>query len=191
MFGQKFAWHQVLPHGPDQVQLTNASNTTCAPRVSVGEVAPQLLQERASARFRIAYLALVAQGLSIGVLGGVALAWSMANLRFGSEGIQVLFLMVTPLHGALLLAGGALSVLACLGRSTTVGFSVVAAVGWATLTVVSAVEAAHHAPGVLGFDPRDTLLYGVLAVYNLTICLLLVPTLRRVRRASARSVAPR
>jgi hypothetical protein len=137
-------------------------------------------QRRAAlkARFRTVHIALLAQGLAIGVVGGFALAWSMANLHFGLEGIPVLGLAVTPLHGALLMAGGALSILACLGRWPTVVFSLLATAGWATLTVVCAVQASHHAPGPLGFDPRDTMLYAVLGIYNLALCLLLAPTLR-------------
>jgi hypothetical protein len=131
------------------------------------------------ARFRVAHVALLGQGLVLGMLGGFALAWSMAaNLRFGREGIPVLCLLVTPAHGGLLLICGALAVLACLGRRTTVGFAVLALVGWGTLAVMSAVEAARHAPGALGFDHRDTVLYGVLAVYNLTLCVLLAPAVR-------------
>ncbi len=133
--------------------------------------------ELAAARFRVAHIALLGQGLLIGVMGGFALAWSMANMHFGLEGIPVLGLTVTPLHGGLLMAGGALAILACLGRWATVGFSALATAGWAGLTAVCAVGVAHHAPGVLGFDPRDTLLYGVLGLYNLALCLLLAPTL--------------
>jgi hypothetical protein len=129
-------------------------------------------------RFRVAHLALLGQGLFIGILGGFALAWSMANLHFGPEGMPVFGLAVTPLHGGLLMACGSLAVLSCLGRWTTLGFSLIAAAGWATLTVVCAVEAAHHTPGILGFDPRDTLLYGALAIYNLALIGWLAPTLR-------------
>jgi hypothetical protein len=144
-----------------------------------GDTERRVLGEHATSRFRIAHIALVGQGLAIGVVGGFALAWSMANMRFGVEGIPVLGLTVTPLHGALLMAGGALAILACLGRWTTVWFSALATCGWATLTVVCGIEAAHHAPGVLGFDPRDALLYAVLGAYNLALCLLLAPTLRK------------
>jgi hypothetical protein len=146
--------------------------------------------EREAARFRIAHVALLAQGLVIGILGGFALAWSMANLHFGPEGMPILGLSVTPLHGGLLMAGGSLAVLACLGRWTTLGFSLIAAGGWVTLTIVCAVEAAHHTPGILGFDPRDTMLYGVLGAYNLALCTWLAPTLSkkpRVGGLSARS----
>ena len=80
------------------------------------------------------------------------------------------------LRTGLLLACGALAVLACLGRWTTVGFAAIAAGGWAVLTIVCAVEASRHVPGMLGFDPRDTLLYGVLGAYNLAVCIWLAPT---------------
>jgi hypothetical protein len=141
-------------------------------------------EDRTTARFRIAHLALLCQGIVIGVLGGFAIAWSMANLPFGPDGSPVLGLSVTPLHGALLLTGGALATLACLGRWTTVGFAALAAAAWVTLTVVCAVEAAHHAPGVLGFDPRDTLVYGALGVYNLALFTWLAPILRSQRKTS-------
>jgi hypothetical protein len=188
MFGQRFAWHHAMPPDQDGVPFTTPPNATpnviVSARPSLGEHARHQARERARVRFRTAHMALLVQGLAIGVLGGVSLAWSMANMRFGTEGIPILFLLVTPMHGGLLLAGGALAVLACLGRWTTVGFSVLAAITWAGLTVVSGFEAARHAPGVLGFDPHDTLLYAVLAAYHVGLCLLLRPTLRELRRAS-------
>jgi hypothetical protein len=168
--------------GQDDVQLTATptptTNMTLPQRPSGGETAHSRLGDGVRTRFRIAHVALVTQGLAIGVLGGVSLAWSMANLRFGTEGIPIFFLLVTPAHGGLLLTGGALAVLACLGRWTTVGFSVIAAASWATLTVVCAIECSRHIPGALGFDAHDTLLYAALAVYNLAVCLLLAPALR-------------
>ena len=139
-----------------------------------------------TSRFRIAHVALVGQGLVIGILGGYAFAWSMANHRFGPEGMPVLGLAVTPMHGGLLMAGGSLAILACLGRLSTLGFSAIAAAGWVTLTIVCAVQAAHHAPGILGFDPRDTLLYGVLGAYNLALCAWLAPTLSTLSKRSGR-----
>lgn len=124
---------------------------------------------QATSRLKIAHLALLGQGLALGILGGFALAWSMANLRFGPEGMPILGLAVTPLHGGLLMGCGSLAVLACLGRWTTLAFSAIAAGGWLALTIVCAVEAAHHVPGVLGFDPRDTVLYAGLGAYNLVV----------------------
>jgi hypothetical protein len=166
-----------MPPAHVQVPSTPSSNKGLSDRASAGESALRRLGERAQSRFRIAHRALLGQGISIGVLGGVALAWSMANLRFGAEGMPIIGLSVTPLHGGLLLVDGALAILACLGRWTTVAFVATAAGGWVTLTIVCAIGAAHHTPGVLGFDPRDTLLYGALSAYNLALCFWLAPTL--------------
>ena len=54
------------------------------------------------------------EGLTIGVLGGVALAWSMGFTRFSPDGIPMLGLKVTPSHAGLLLIVGTLALLACL-----------------------------------------------------------------------------
>jgi hypothetical protein len=132
---------------------------------------------RAQSRFRVAQVALLAQGISIGVLGGVALAWSMASVRFVAEGTPLVGLALTPMHGELLMASGVLTVLACLGRWSTVVFGVVATAGWAGLAICCAVRTANHTPGLLGFDTRDTVFDATLAVYNLLVCLVLVPTL--------------
>ena len=80
-------------------------------------------------------------------------------------------LKVTPMHAVLLLTVGSLALLACIGRRAAFIFSAVTACGWAVLTVVCALKVAQHAPGVLGFDPRDSVLYGALSAYNLvTAC---------------------
>jgi len=125
------------------------------------------------------------EGLVIGVLGGVALAASMGYARFDADGMPMLGLKVTPPHAALLLIVGTLALLACLGRRSAVIFSAFTAFGWAVLTIVCALKAAQHAPGVLGFDPRDSLLYGALSAYNLATALLLaLPSFRRHRSVS-------
>jgi hypothetical protein len=180
VIGHRYAVHVAVPSVSEPAQFAPTPTRPPSEEAADGEMERR---EHATSRFRIAHIALLGQGLAIGVVGGFALAWSMAaNLRFGREGIPVLGLAVTPLHGGLLMAGGALAILACLGRWTTVGFSAIAAGCWATLTMICAVEAAHHAPGLLGFDPRDTLLYGVLGAYNLALCIWLAPTLLADRR---------
>lgn len=138
---------------------------------------------RAQSRFRFAQVAMLAEGIAIGVLGGVALAWSMASVRFVAEGTPLCGLALTPVHGVLLMVCGVLAVLACLFRWSTIAFAVVAAGGWATLALVCAVRTAHHAPGLLGFDTRDTVLDATLGLYNLAICLVLAPTLLVIWRA--------
>ena len=144
---------------------------------------------RADSRLRIAHLALLVEGLVIGVLGGVALAWSTASLRIGAEGTPMLGLALTPLHGALLMTAGTLAMLVCFGRWPTVAFSAAATVSWAALAVVCAARTARHTPGLLGFDARDTVFDAVLGAYNLTICLLLIPAVPLMWQAS-RSRAP-
>jgi hypothetical protein len=141
-----------------------------APKVNVAAA-------RAQSRFRFAHVALLAEGIAIGVLGGVALAWSMASVRFFAEGTPLCGLALTPVHGELLMVTGVLAVLACLSRRSTVAFSAIAAAGWAMLAIFCAVRTANHSPGLLGFDTRDTVLDATLAIYNLLICLVLAPTL--------------
>jgi hypothetical protein len=124
----------------------------------------------------------VVEGLAIGVLGGVALAWSMGHTRFGADGMPLLGLKLTPPHAGLLLVAGALTLLACLGRRTALVFSTLTAFGWAGLTIVCALKAAQHAPGALGFDPRDSVLYGALCAYNVVTSVLLALALFRWHR---------
>jgi hypothetical protein len=151
-------------------------------RSAVEDTAQRREGVRGRLRFRAGQGLLLVEGLALGVLGGVALAWSMGYTRFGADGIPMLGLNVTPLHAGLLLTVGALALLACLGRRTAFIFSALTACGWAALTVVCALKVAHHAPGVLGFDPRDKLFYGALSAYNLVTALLLALALFRYHR---------
>ncbi|MDH6246278.1 DUF4383 domain-containing protein [Mycobacterium sp. OTB74] len=121
-------------------------------------------------RLRIGRWVLLAEGIVMGVFGGAGLAWSMANPQFGAEGAPILWLHVTPMHCALMLGAGVLTLFASLGR-TAVLFSRIASVGWLVLTIVCISAAASHTPGPLGFDTRDSLLYGILALYNLALVL--------------------
>jgi hypothetical protein len=137
-------------------------------------------QEGERWRLRAGRGLIVVEGLALGVLGGVSLAWSMDYARLGADGTPMLGLKVTPLHAGLLLSVGALALLACLGRRTTFVFSALAACGWSALAMICALEVAHHAPGVLGFDPRDSLFYGALSAYNLVTALFLAVPLSKV-----------
>lgn len=106
----------------------------------------------------------------MGVFGGAGLAWSMANPQFGAEGAPILLLRVTPMHCVLMLGVGVLTILASLGRTALV-FSRIASFGWLALMVACIWQATGHQPGPLGFDSRDSLLYGALALYNLALVL--------------------
>jgi hypothetical protein len=154
--------------------MVRHTTTVSEPRVrlAVGDTMQQPAEgDRLSSRAGQGLL--MVEGLVIGVLGGVALAWSMGYTRFAADGIPMLGLKVTPLHAGLLLVAGTLALLSCLGRRAALIFSALTAFGWAVLTVVCVSNVAHHAPGVLGFDPRDSFLYGVLSAYNLMTSLLL------------------
>ena len=156
-------------HQPIRTSVTPTNDTLV--RLAAGDATGR--REGEHVRSRAGRGLLRVEGLAIGVLGGVALAWSMGYTRFGADGIPMLGLKVTPSHAGLLLIVGTLALLACLGRRAALVFSALTAFGWAALTIVCAHRVAHHAPGVLGFDPRDSLLYGALCAYNLvTSCCL-------------------
>jgi hypothetical protein len=139
---------------------------------------------REARRFHAVQGLLTVEGLGLGVVGGIALAWSVVYPRFGADGIPLLGLKVTPLHAGLLLTVGSLALLASLGRWTALFVSTVTACGWAALTIVCALKVAHHAPGALGFDPRDRLLYGALSAYNLVTSFCLALTMFKYRSHS-------
>lgn len=120
------------------------------------------------ARVRIGRWALGAQGFAMGVFGGTGLAWSMANPHYGAAGAPLMFLRVTPLHCALLLLVGVLTIFASFARGATM-FNRIAALGWFVVTVISVVAVSSHNPGPLGFDTRDTVLYAVLTAYNVAL----------------------
>jgi hypothetical protein len=162
---------------PAPIPITPTDDST--PRPAAAEVT---LRGGERLRSRAGRGLLVVEGLVIGVLGGVALAWSMGYTRFGADGMPMLGLKVTPTHAGLLLIVGTLALLACLGRRTALIFSALTAFGWAALTIVCALKVAQHAPGILGFDPRDSVLYGALSAYNLVTALLLALALFRYHR---------
>jgi len=110
-----------------------------------------------------AYLGAISHQSPSGWVGG---AWALVAIFLPS------FLLIV----------GTLALLACLGRRTALIFSALTAFGWAALTIVCALNVAHHAPGVLGFDPRDSVLYGALSAYNLVTALLLALALFRYHR---------
>lgn len=135
--------------------------------------------------FHIGRWMLLAEGIVVGVFGGAGLAWSMANPQFGADGAPILWLRVTPIHCGLMLGVGALTIFAALGRIAVV-FSRIAVLGWLLL---AGLCFASSAPGPLGFDTCDGVLYGLLALYNLALALWFAVSRRRDRRI-ARPSAP-
>ena len=110
---------------------------------------------------------LVAQGVIVGVCGGVGLAWAIAGEGARpAAGVALVGVSVSPVQAATLLGFGLLAVVAGVSRRAGVIFSGLAAVSWLVLMIICTVAAAHHAPGPMGFDLRDSLLYAALAAYN-------------------------
>ena len=107
----------------------------------------------------------------MGALGVLALVDAATDTGYGPAGAPVLGLWLNAAQGGLLLGFAMLAVVAAVKRRTAVIFSAVAAVGWATLLVACMAAAARGVYGPLGFDARDGLLYGALAVYHLALLL--------------------
>lgn len=146
----------------------------------------------AETRLRIGRRVLLSEGIVMGVFGGAGLAWSMANPQFGAAGAPILWLQVTPLHCGVLLLIGVLTIFASLGRAALT-FSRIAAITWLVLMIVCLSATHRHVPGPMGFDVRDTVLYGVLGLLNLALVLWFTVAVKRTgtfEDASPLNVAP-
>lgn len=82
----------------------------------------------------------------------------------------LLGLRFSLLHGAMLLGYAMLACLASMSRRVALWFTALAITVWYALTITCGVATTHHAPGPLGFDLRDMLLYAVLVAYNAVYC---------------------
>lgn len=109
---------------------------------------------------------LLSQGVLTGLLGAAAVGWGIASPLAGPTRLPLLGLQFSLLQGALLLGYAALACLASSSRRTALWFIALALAVWFALMIISAVATTHHAPGPLGFDLRDMLLYAVLVAYN-------------------------
>lgn len=106
------------------------------------------------------------QGVLMEILGAVAVGWAIANPLAEPARIPLLGLRFSVLHGGLLLGYGALACLVSLSRRAALWFTALAATFGFVLIIPCAVAASHNAPGPLGFDLRDMLLYALLAAFN-------------------------
>jgi hypothetical protein len=109
---------------------------------------------------------LLSQGVLVGILGAFAVGWAIANPLAVPARIPLLGLRFTLLQGAALLGFAALACLVRRSRRAALWFTALAATCGFALIIPCAVAASHHAPGPLGFDLQDMLLYAVLAAYN-------------------------
>jgi hypothetical protein len=118
---------------------------------------------------------LLAEGGLLVVLGVWGLAAALAYPDAGPTGAPVLWLALNPAHSGLLLGFGVLAVFATIRRRPTVIITGVGAVAFTLLFMIGTVAAARSAPWLLGFDPGDSVLHGLLLVFNLALLMWLVP----------------
>ncbi|MBX7450372.1 DUF4383 domain-containing protein [Mycolicibacterium sp. 3033] len=111
---------------------------------------------------------LIAQGVILLALGLAALLFTTTDAS-SPRGAELLGLRIVVSQAVVLVVWGAAVLVCAIRRSSAVWYSAVATVVSLGLTMVSAVAAVHSDPGPLGFDLRDTLLYGFLGAYNLTL----------------------
>lgn len=109
---------------------------------------------------------LLSQGVLTGMLGAAAVGWAIASPSAEPNRIPLLGLRFSLLHGVMLLGYAALACLVSMSRRAALWFTALAITLWFALTITCAVAMIHHAPGPLGFDLRDMLLYALLAGYN-------------------------
>jgi hypothetical protein len=83
-----------------------------------------------------------------------------------SSGVEFLGLNISVVQAATLLGFGVLAVMAAVSRRAGVIVTGLAAMTWLVLTIRCTDAAIHHAPGAMGFDLRDSLVYAVLTAYN-------------------------
>jgi hypothetical protein len=120
-----------------------------------------------ASRWRTGRRFLVAEGVIVGALGGIGLAWAMAGaVAPPSAGVAFLGLNIAVVEAATLLGFGVLAVIAALSRCAGVIFTGLAAMAWLVLTILCTDAAVHRAPGAMGFDLRDSLVYAALTAYN-------------------------
>jgi hypothetical protein len=110
---------------------------------------------------------LVAEGVIVGGFGGIGLAWAIPGAgTTPSAGVAFLGLNISVLQGATLLGFGVLAVTVAVSRRAGVIFTGLAAMAWLVLMIQCTDAAVHQAPGAMGFDLRDSLVYAVLTGYN-------------------------
>jgi hypothetical protein len=135
---------------------------------------------------------LLAEGVLLIALGVAGFISAATHPAAGPAGAPVLMLALTPAHSAVFVGFGVLAALGTLQRHAAIIITAIGAVMFLGLVFVGAVAAVHHAPGPMGFEPRDIVLHGVLAAVNFAVLYWLIPDalegpdwvrLRRGRRA--------
>lgn len=133
------------------------------------------LVSRKQSHFRSGRWLLLADAVLLIALGAAGLVSAAAHRHAPPTGAPVLGLALTPWHSTLLLGLGVLAAVGVVGRRAAVAAAALCAVVFAALVIIGAIAAAHHAPGPLGFEARDIVLHGVLAVTSFAVLYWLLP----------------
>jgi Domain of unknown function (DUF4383) len=118
---------------------------------------------------------LLAEGGVLIALGTAGFISAATHPDAPPTGAPVLVLALTPWHSAILFGSGMLAVFGVLQRRAAIAVTALSAVVFVALVIIGAVSAAHQVPGPLGFEPRDIVLHGVLAVTNFAVLYWLIP----------------
>ena len=130
---------------------------------------------RNPSHFRSCRRLLIAQGTLLVALGSAGFIADAIHPNASPVGAHVLMLTMTPWHSALLVGFGVLAVIGALNRRAAIAVTGIGAVVFLVLVIVGAVSATHQAPGPLGLQPRDILLYAVLFALNFAALYWLLP----------------
>ncbi|HWF68727.1 MAG TPA: DUF4383 domain-containing protein [Mycobacterium sp.] len=133
------------------------------------------LVSRNPSHFRNGRWFLLAEGALLIGLGSAGFILAATHPHAAPAGAPILGLALTPWHSALLFGFGVLAVFGVLQRRAAIAVTALSAVAFVALVIIGAVFSAHHAPGPLGFEPRDIVLHGVLAVVNFAVLYWLIP----------------
>jgi Domain of unknown function (DUF4383) len=133
------------------------------------------LVSRNPSHFRNGRWFLLAEGVLLVALGTAGFVSAATHPDAPPTGAPVLVLALTPWHSAILFGFGVLAVFGVLQRRAAIAVTALSAVVFVALVIIGAVSAAHQVPGPLGFEPRDIVLHGVLAVATFAVLYWLIP----------------
>ncbi|OBF54238.1 hypothetical protein A5756_14675 [Mycobacterium sp. 852002-53434_SCH5985345] len=133
------------------------------------------LISRNPSHFRSGRWYLLADGLLLIALGTAGFVSAGVHPHAPPVGAPLLGLALTPWHSALLFGFGVLAVFGAVQRRAAVAVTALSSLVFVALVIIGAIFATHHTPGPLGFEPRDIVLHGVLAVANFAVLYWLIP----------------
>ena len=131
---------------------------------------------RNPSHFRSGRRLLVAEGTLLVALGSAGFISDAMHPNAAPVGAHVLVLTMTPWHSGPAGGFGVLALIGALNRRAAIAVTGIGAVVFLVLVIVGAVSATHQAPGPLGLQPRDIVLYAVLSRSTSAPCTGFCPT---------------